>query len=344
MNTKDASLLSCWPDGFSRYYSIANILKLVFADRNVSILDVGGDSRWMSQFLDDVDLQYDLNIVDTRKPDFKNKKPNVHYTQGDFFTLSKNDYGADAVINTDVLEHIPKELKTRFMKQCIDFSNSIVIFSAPQDGETITKAEKKIDSFYVTHTGKSQRWLKEHFEYGKPDAKLVAQTIIDAGIPFLELNTNNIENWFTSFALNIINSAVHPLEGMDELNRLYNTTIHHNGDFSETAYRKIFVVFKDEELFAKKSSEVAAFFAPHTDKKNDYLQAVYQTLIDNLAVAHMKAEKLKVTEKNLKQTQKAYVESVQAGERLKNELESIKASRAYRTLIYLRSLKQKLVS
>lgn len=289
----------------------------------------------MSKFLDNSDINYALNIVDTREPDFKNKNKRVTYTQSDFFKLSKKEFAADAVINTDVLEHIPKNLKIKFVKQCIDFSNAITIISAPQDTEAVTAAEKKIDILYQEYTGQSQRWLKEHFEYGKPNAKSIAKTITDLGYPFLELNTNNLENWFTSFSLNLINSEVQPLEGMDELNRLYNKNIHSNGDFDGEAYRKIFIVFKDKKLFAEKKDELEKFFAPSSKTKSEYTQKVYETIAKNFSQTNALVKKMELVEKNLAQTQDAFVSAT-------NELNEIKGSRLYKQLVRLKNAKQKL--
>src|SRR4051812_32396717 len=99
MKSKNTALLSCWPDGYSRYYSITNILNLVYGTKHVDILDVGGDSQWMSKFLDDAELDYSLSIVDTREPDFKTKSARVKYVRQDFFKIKPSEFPADVVMN-----------------------------------------------------------------------------------------------------------------------------------------------------------------------------------------------------------------------------------------------------
>lgn len=338
MESKNTNLLSCWPDGYSRYYSIANILRIVFNDTPLKILDVGGDSKWMSEFLSSQNLDYSLNIVDTREPDFNSKRANVTYTQGDFFKLEKENFLADAVINTDVLEHIPKELKIPFVNQCIDFSKSIIIFSAPQDDNDVTFAEENINNFYQKYAGKQQYWLKEHFEFGKPNPKNIAEAITAKGYPFLCIDTNNLENWFTSFSLNFTNSEVCELVGMDELNKFYNKNIHNVGDFAGKPYRKIFIVFKDSTLFEKTKDDITSFFTGDDSKRNEFLTKSIALLLETFTSKLQSSEKeilalkdshvslnnhLTLMEKNLKQTQGAFVIA-------SKELEEVKQSRAFR--------------
>lgn len=330
MQTKDQSLLSCWPDGYSRYYSIANILRIIF-DKDIKILDVGGDSQWMSRFLDDEKLDYTLNIVDTRKPDFENTSPYVRYTRGDFFKMNPADYPADAVINTDVLEHIPQKLKIPFVNQCIDFASSVVIFSAPQDDEEVTIAEHKINNYYKKYAGKQQYWLKEHFEFGKPNSNKISEAIEKKGLKYVCIDTNNLDNWLLSFSLNFTNSELLELPSMDELNKFYNKNIHFVGDFAGKPYRKIFVVFKDAALYDLKKDELATFFAADSSKKTEFLTKSISALVENYASNYRSSTaliedlqtRLGLTETNLKQTQDAFVQT-------SKELNTLKMSKVYK--------------
>jgi hypothetical protein len=334
MKSNDTNLLSCWPDGYSRYYSVSNILRIVLSNDDLDILDVGGDSMWMSKFLDSVGMPYKLTIVDTRKPDFVNKNPKVTYSQSNFFKLKTSEHIADAVINTDVLEHIPKELKIPFVNKCIDIATSLVIFSAPQDDPEVTLSERKINDFYKNYADKQQRWLKEHFEFGKPNPSEMEAAIKMRGYPYLVIDTNNLENWFVSFSLNFINSELFGLEGMDELNRKYNEQIHSVGDFKAKAYRKIYVVFKDKALFDKHAEELTYFFNSDDSKKTEFLtdamslivKAVFElnsNLKSTIIESNSLSMKLIKSEEKLVQTKS---ELIQAAEELKN----IKASKVFR--------------
>jgi hypothetical protein len=279
---KDKSLLSCWPDGFSRYYSIARILLSVFGKNQARILDVGGNSKWMYLFLKDSGMDFKLQIVDTRQPDFTNK--DVLYTKADFFKLNSEKYRADAVINTDVLEHISDNLKIPFIKRCIELSDSIAVFSAPHDDEQVTLFEETINSFTQRATGKQQRWLKEHFIYGKPDSRSVIKAIENEGLPFLVFDTNNLDNWLLSFAANLINQNVSIIKNMDELNRLYNSHIDTFGDFSGKAYRKIFIVFKNKKTYEKVLPKLEKEFLDNTSDKaifeNEIIKALVNKILD----------------------------------------------------------------
>jgi hypothetical protein len=298
---KDSSLLSCWPDGFSRYYSISRILSAAFGKKLVDVLDVGGDSKWMYEFLNDAGLYFKLRIVDTRLPDFKN--PNIDYVKADFFKLDPKDYSADAVINTDVLEHIPRDLKVPFVRKCVEFTSTIAIFSAPQDDPGVTLSEHTINNLTKKATGKQQRWLKEHFEFGKPDPQTVEQTVKSFGYPYMIVNTNNLDNWLLSFAANLVNQSVSGISNMDELNKFYNSNINSVGDFTGTPYRKIFIVFKDRKIYERARPIIEKTFAADTSSKlqfsNNIVEALVSKIInDNKAIERLNAQLIE-TQKNL---------------------------------------------
>lgn len=304
----------------------------------------------MSRFLDSLDLAYSLHIVDTREPDFKNQAPNVSYTKADFFDLKADQYMSDAVINTDVLEHIPDKLKFKFINQCLEFGKSVVIFSAPQADALVTSVEEQINKQYEDHTGKPQRWLKEHFEFGKPDFRVIEDQIMSRKLPYISLDTNNVDNWYLSFMLNFINTEVQELYGVDEFNRWYNQNIHSVGDYSSKAYRKILVVFKDRVLYEKHCHEILEFFKPDDSDKVTVLAKALTLLTHNMAKLHSAISEATITinklsidrdslalghnelERELKAAQRAFMDA-------HNELETIKSGRTYRYITKVKKLK-----
>ncbi len=246
---KDSELLSCWPDGYSRYYIISRALHDIFGKQKINILDLGGDSKWMYEFLNEQGVNFSLHIVDQRKPDFKN--PNVKYTKGDFFKLKASEYLSDVTVNTDVLEHVPKDMKIPFVEKCLELTKKVAVFSGPFEAPDVTLAEKSIDNLSVKVSGKQQRWLKEHFEFGKPKAKDIEAVLQKQSLPYVCLYSNNINNWLLTFTANLVHQQVSNLEDMDGLNRFYNEHILSIGDSAGTPYRRVYVVFKDKSLAKK---------------------------------------------------------------------------------------------
>lgn len=259
---KNSELLSCWPDGFSRYYTVSRIIKAVFGSQHITVLDLGGDSKWMYLFLKDASVNFKLQIVDSRLPDFKNQNPDIKYTRADFFKLKMDDYKSDAVINTDVLEHIPADMEVPFVKLCIGLAKTVAIFSAPQDDAEVTESEKTINDLHKQLTGKPQKWLKEHFEFGKPKPATIRKAIQQTGCEFIELNANNLENWLLSFTCNLVNQNISTIPEMDELNRYYNQHVHKVGDFQGKPYRKVYIVFKDKKVYRANLNKIQSFFSP----------------------------------------------------------------------------------
>jgi cell division protein FtsB len=315
---KDKTLLSCWPDGFSRYYSVSRILRATFGKKMINVLDVGGDSKWMYEFLNDAGLYFNLHIVDTRLPDFKN--PNIKYTKADFFKLDPKDYEADAVINTDVLEHIPQNLKVPFVKKCVEFTQSVAVFSAPQEDDEVTFSEHTIDDLTKKATGKQQRWLKEHFEFGKPNPEVIEETIKKLGYPYMIINTNNLDNWLLSFSANLVNQSISVIPNMDELNQLYNANIVSVGDFAGKPYRKIFVVFKDRKIYQEVEPKIQKIFTKDTSNQLKFNNEVVKALVTKILVSDRQIEKLN---KQLAESRKNTLQREEQIKNLEGELQKI---------------------
>ena len=290
---KNSELLSCWPDGYSRYYIISRALSDIFGKQSIKVLDLGGDSKWMYEFLSEQGLNFSLHIVDQRKPDFKN--PNVEYTKGDFFKLSDKDHLSDVVVNTDVLEHIPRNLKMPFVKKSLELAKKVAIFSAPFEDPDVTLAEKSINNLYKNISGKEQPWLKEHFEYGKPKAADIEAVLKESGLPYVCLFSNNIDNWLITFTSNLVHQQVSNLRDMDELNRFYNEHIISIGDSSGTPYRRIYIVFKDKSLL-KKVEKLSKELSGDKTTKTLFYSKVMESFSDK--IISMNKELVKVLKKS----------------------------------------------
>lgn len=296
---KNSELLSCWPDGYSRYYIISRALSDIFGKQPINILDLGGDSKWMFEFLSEQGLNFDLHIVDQRKPDFKN--PNVKYTKGDFFKLEEKDHLSDVVVNTDVLEHIPRNLKMPFVKKSLELTRKVAIFSAPFEEPDVTLAEKSINNLYKNISGKEQPWLKEHFEFGKPKAKDIEAVLKQSGLPYVCLFSNNIDNWLVTFTSNLVHQQVSNLRDMDELNRFYNEHILSIGDSSGTPYRRIYIVFKDKSLI-KKIEKLQKELSGDRSTTTMFYSKVMESF--SAKIITMNKELIKVTKKSSENEQK----------------------------------------
>ena len=293
---KQSMLLSCWPDGYSRYYTIARSLKEIFGSEHINILDVGGNSEWMHKFLTEQSINYSLDIVDVRKSEVHNQ--DVRYMQGDFFKLDLKSY--DVVTNTDVLEHIPKEQKIPFIEQCLLLTKKVAIFSAPFEDPSVTIAEKSINKLYKKISGKEQPWLKEHFRFGKPKVNDIEKLLNKKRLPFLCLASNGIDNWLISFFSNLVNQQVVRFDNMDKINRFYNANIHDVGDTNFVSYRRIYVVFKDKTL-ANNERVLKEIFKNSDGQKISYYSRIFEmvttkileinTLTENLEKANQQLDK-----------------------------------------------------
>ncbi len=102
------------PDGYSRFFLLADTLKQVYAkeDKSITILDVGGGSEFFDQQLSKSGLKYELTVIDIIP---RPANMNVTYIQGDATNMDLEDASYDVVVSTDVLEHIPEKVSRHFL-------------------------------------------------------------------------------------------------------------------------------------------------------------------------------------------------------------------------------------
>lgn len=249
MNDKNVNDLS--PDGYSRFYVILDILLKTFTDRSreVSILDVGGCSPYLMEILDASKIKYKLTIVDILPQYFDTKADYIH---ADIIEADLGEDSYDAVVSTDVLEHIPKEKKDAFVKACIKISKSICIIAAPFETTGVNDAELLVNNFNKKLFGVGQQWLEEHFEYTKPEIDRTKKIIENEKYKYEHFGTNNLYSWIFSSHLNLLEAKFGlDFEQRDEINRTYNELIEDSIEFSGPSYRHFFVICKDKSIQKK---------------------------------------------------------------------------------------------
>lgn len=236
------------PDGYSRFFVIIRLLQEIYKDspKTINILDVGGCSPYLDECLHDSGLNYKLTIVDILpKPD------NIHvdYLQEDITQSKLPDNSFDVVVSTDVLEHIPKELKDTFVKATVRLSKQLVIVAAPFDTPGVDAAEHLVNDFNKKLFGVGQDWLEEHFKYTKPSVDQTIQVLDATKLPYTHFGANNLYSWIFSAHLNLIQAKTGLDEGaLRQVRVAYNKNLSESVEFSEPTYRHFFVVYKDKKL------------------------------------------------------------------------------------------------
>ncbi len=236
------------PDGYSRFFVIVKILQQTYKTKNqtLKILDVGGCSPYLYECLLNSGLKFDLTIVDILP---KPKSIKGKYIQEDITQSQLPSDSFDVVVSTDVLEHIPIDLKQKFVNACVNLSKDLIILAAPFDTPGVDSAEHLVNDFNKKLFGVGQDWLEEHFEFTKPSIDLVSKTLDKTKYPYDHFGANNLYSWTLSAHVNLMDARVgFNKKKLKEIRQTYNANLSESIEFTEPSYRHFFVVFKNQLL------------------------------------------------------------------------------------------------
>lgn len=240
------------PTFVSRYLLQAAILRDYQKQQGIKklkVLDVGGSGSIITQFID-----VDVTIIDIL--------PNVanlpNYIQDSALAMPFADASFDVVVSCDVLEHIGKDDRTKFLKESARVAKDLMIIAAPYNLKGVRDAEISANNFYKQMTGEDHRWLFEHLLDELPDLELAKQTLVDSGLSVDHFSHTALDHWqlVTRAGFLLAQEPVHPkfVEKIQALNRYYLEHIMAN-DFSATGYRSFLLASKQHQLNITKSPD-----------------------------------------------------------------------------------------
>lgn len=301
------------PDGYARFYILIDILKQIYGNsqKEINILDVGGGSEYMEQQLVREGIRYKLTVLDIIE---RPKKLKATFIQGDATNMPFPDKSFDAVISTDVLEHVLPAGKSAFVDECLRVSKEICVIAAPFETEAVTDAEIAVNEFNKQLFGAGQEWLEEHLEQGKPKVEMMHKVLKNKKVTYVDFGTQNIFTWLLNTHLNLIEAK----SGLNHkkhvtINKFYNQNILSMNEFDAPSYRHFFVMFIDGALRSKLNEK------RYTNAKKDMSKVVRYTS-DLLGLAYARIAELKKYE--AKAAQLAY----------KNELHQHKQAELEKTI------------
>lgn len=186
-------------DQYIRFKTVADSINTKY--RNVSVLDVGGGNGLLGYFLP----KQNYILVD--------KKTNGIQA----IPLPFGSNSIDIVCTTDTLEHIPKNLRIKFVSEIIRVARKEINIVVP------TKLSSKYpdyNKFFYKMTGALQ--TKEHIKYGVPTIKELHSLLK----PYEELITYEIQpcGSLINIALILLWYLIDKKEGnkISEINRYFN--------------------------------------------------------------------------------------------------------------------------
>ena len=212
-------------DRYARYAAIDRAVRASLGAGRHRVLDVGDTAGHLHTFDPDLDVVgIDVQLEDKRLP-------GTPVALADGTRLPFADATFDAVVSSDVLEHVNPEGRPAFLSELMRVSRDLVVVAAPFDTPGVAGVEELVRRYALIALGAEQPQLEEHRLNGLPDLDVAIATMVDAGAEVLTVGAGNLSDWLTMMMLRFqleARPALRPLsEGYDTL---YNYTFADRND------------------------------------------------------------------------------------------------------------------
>jgi len=228
-------------DQYGRYRMVREAVdaaRAALGRERLTILDVGGyfqeadgTPRLPSrQFLGD----QELTVLDLPACDLPG------YVQGDGTAMTFDDGSFDLAISCDTLEHIPPDLRDKFIHELVRVAHYGVLLICPIDDYRTALAEKVLYAYIQSELLAKHDQLREHREYGLPQLPLVRESFMQAGCNLHDYPSGDLHAWLPMmlakhYLMRFADSPPELQYGLDELyNRGYGLA-----ERREPSYRRL---------------------------------------------------------------------------------------------------------
>ena len=230
-------------DLYTRNQIISDLINFLRENKNsIKILDIGGRSGHIKEFLQQED---ELYILDIRK----SEQNEDNYFIGNILNAPFRDKIFDIVVSSDLYEHISGENRLNSLSEMIRIGKNFVILAAPFYSQENTETEIKANEFFNKLIGNDHPWLSEHIQNGLPSKKELEDFLKNKRFDYFTIETNNISIWllmqlfiFYSYKYSISDKNVR------KVYRFYNENFLELGDTLSPTYRTIYLIGKKGSL------------------------------------------------------------------------------------------------
>lgn len=140
----------------SRYFPILRALREELGNTG-SILEVGSGSIGLGQFYSAPFVGCDLTFP------IAPKSPMLPVVAS-ATTLPFRDRSFDAVVVSDVLEHVPPQQRMTVVQESLRVTNKVAVFGFPS-GDQAAECDRKLAQAYDSTRQHQPVWLQEHMQY-----------------------------------------------------------------------------------------------------------------------------------------------------------------------------------
>jgi len=207
-------------DRYARYGAIARAVRATLGPGRHHVLDVGDCAGHLQTF----DPELDVIGVDLHPAE--GRLPGAVPVHADGTALPFPDDTFEAVVTSDVLEHVPPSARPAFLDELQRVSRGLVVVAAPFATAGVVGAEELARRYAMLALGGPQPQLEEHHDNGLPDLSATVAVLASDGVEVLTVGNGNLWDWLTLMLLRFqleARPALGPL--VDSYDTFYNTTL-----------------------------------------------------------------------------------------------------------------------
>ncbi len=182
-------------DRYDRYGEIARLVRSSLGPGPHRVLDVGDTAGYLALLEPDlwvlgIDLALEGERLDGARP-----------LLGDGSRLPFADDAFDAVVSSDVLEHVLPDRRDAFLAELRRVSRELVVVAAPFDTMGVAGAEDLVRRYAALALGAPQPQLEEHLERGLPKLGDSLAGLLAAGGDGVVIGNGNLWDWLVAMLL-----------------------------------------------------------------------------------------------------------------------------------------------
>lgn len=194
-------------DRTSRHRLLAEVVEELFPDGG-TVLDIGGSEGLTASFLPG----HRVVAVDLRlegKLDVLASAAQLPFASRSF----------DAVCGLDLLEHIPKALRTPVLSEAARVARELVVFAGPWASPDLVAVESEVQEFFVGLFERPNEWLEEHAAMGLPDFESSQAALQGLGFTTSAFGSNPLTLWSPLQKANFVATRIGSTDMHGRLNR-----------------------------------------------------------------------------------------------------------------------------
>ncbi len=215
-------------DQYQRYRLVTDILNDVRGeDERLSVLDVGGRTGLLRQFLPD-DRVFIVDVDPSEE---------AGLVLGDGSRLPFADACVDAVVTFDTLEHVPPTGRAAFLAECRRVARRWVVVAGPYDTEGVADSEALLTQFLKDKLKVEHRYLAEHAAHGLPQLDETEAALSAAGAQVVSIGHANLHRWLALMCAELYLDNDAPLRGLAKKYYEYYNGSHYSSDHAGPVYR-----------------------------------------------------------------------------------------------------------